>query len=125
MISFKTPQIEKEFEELKNKNVRLRRLLVCANEFCELEFNKSLVLTQIFRTPEEQKALYAQTANPPAASPHMIWRGADIRSTVFTAREIERLLAFLNTFSYQGGQRKVSIYHAIAGQALHFHVQYS
>ena len=123
-MQFKTPQIKLEYETLVAKNYALWTLLNLTEAFSVFELNKSIMITHIFRTPEEQKALYSQTPNPPATSPHERWEAADLRSSIYTEREITRLLTFLNTFTYQGGQRKVAIYHAVAGNVNHFHIQY-
>lgn len=125
MIEFKTKRIEDEFRELPTKNLRLFELLHVIERYCHLEFNKPIVLTEILRTMEEQKALYAQTPNPPTDSPHMHWRAFDLRSTVYTDAEIQRLLKFINNFQYQKGAKPTALYHKIAGNAYHFHVQYA
>lgn len=72
---------------------------------------------------EEQKALYPNPTTMPKNSPHLNWEGADVRSTDFTEREIEKMVTFLNLFSYVGGQRPVAIYHNV-GNGVHLHLQY-
>lgn len=126
MAKFKDARIEKEYNELPVHNPRLAKLLRAAETFVELEFKKEIVYTSIFRTQAEHDALYAQTPPglKPASSPHMFWEAADLRSTIFTDEEINRLLGFLNTFTFRNG-KQVSICHAVAGGAMHFHIQYS
>jgi hypothetical protein len=127
VILFKTDRQKSDFEQLKSKNPRIVRLATALSEFCELELKKDITVTDVFRTQEEFEALYSQTPpeKRPPTSPHMRWEALDLRSSVFTDREIERMLAFLNCFSYQGGQRKVALYHTIAGNVAHFHIQYA
>lgn len=124
MIKFKTDRIKDEFEKaLFIKNPKLFKLLDTAAQFVELEFKKDIVLTEIYRSEEEYKALYAKAGAVPKSMPHAKWQSADLRSSIYTPREIERLLAFFNQFTFYGGQRKVAIYHAISGNVMHFHVQ--
>lgn len=126
-MQFKTDRIAKEYEVLQQKNLKLWRLMSLADQFSKLELGgKEITLTHIYRTLEEQIELYKDTpeAQRPKTSPHQLYQAVDIRSSTYNQREIERLVNFFNQFTYQGGQRKVSMYHMIAGQALHFHVQY-
>lgn len=127
LITFKSDREDVEFKALQGHNPRLVRLIETLAEFTSLEFKKGLVITSVFRTQDEHDQLYKHTApeKKPKTSPHMVWQAVDLRSWVYSDREIERMLAFLNTFSYQGGQRKVAIYHTVAGNAAHFHIQYS
>jgi len=88
----------------------------------EQEFNKNLVITCLYRSPEENAALY-KGAIEPKWRPHTLWCGADLRSSIYTQDEIQKLLSFLNHFTVFSGQRKCASYHAIAGNVHHFHVQ--
>lgn len=95
-------------------------------DFVHFEFKEDLVVTSIFRTQAEHDALYALTPpdKRPKTSPHMYWNAFDIRSTVFSDAEKQRMLKFLNCFTYLTGQGKpVAILHSIAGNVEHFHVQ--
>lgn len=121
-MQFKTDRIRDEYEELKTRNPKLRSTLECADLYTRTEFNKEIVLTCIYRSPDENKALYAPNPEP-ATQPHTKWDAADLRSTIFTQGEINKLLTFLNCFSYVGGQRKVATYHLIAGNTWHLHCQ--
>ncbi len=122
---FKTPRIEAEYHELIIRNPKLMSLLACIAEFSMVELKKEAVITEIYRSEAEYKALYA--ANPaaiPKAAPHTKWQAADLRSSIYTPREIERLLSFIHCFTFYGGQRTTALYHMIAGNVPHFHVQY-
>lgn len=126
-MKFKTQNEETEWPLLYNYNIRLYTLIQLLEGYAQLNFNKELTLTEIYRTQEEFDALYAQTPpdKRPARSPHQDWRAVDIRSSDFTEQEIHKMLTFLNTFTYAGGQRPVAIYHMIAGNTFHFHTQYN
>ena len=125
MIEFKSDRIQQEYKQLLVQNQRLYRLIECLSQFTSLEFNKPLFITSILRTEAEHKELYKDTPNAPTTSPHLFWRGVDLRSTIYTDTEIQRMLKFLNCFLYQGGAKPTAIYHSIAGNAIHFHVQYA
>lgn len=125
-MQFKSERISKEYNNLTYENPKLFYLLFYLDQFCWLEFEKRITLTHIFRTVEEHNELYKETpeSKRPATSPHMYWKACDIRSSTFSGPEITRMLKFLNTWSYKSGQGKaVAIYHAIAGNVNHFHVQ--
>lgn len=124
MLQFKTTRIEHEFAQLAEKNPRLRGIIQLAAGFAELEFKKDVVLTSIYRSPEENADLYKATpGGPPAWTPHTQWQGVDLRSSIYTDAEIQRLLAFFNLFTVFGGKRRCASYHAIAGNVAHFHAQ--
>ena len=105
-----------------SKNSKLKAILENASLFVEQEFNKNLVITCLYRSPEENAALY-KGAIEPKWRPHTLWCGADLRSSIYTQDEIKKLLSFLNHFTVFSGQRKCASYHAIAGNVHHFHVQ--
>ena len=118
-IKFKTPEVEKEYYQLPVHNARLSRLLHALEIFCDLELGKPVVITEIYRSAEEN----AKQGGIPN-SPHLNWEGLDIRSTIYTEPEIERIKAFLNTFKFRNG-KQVAVYHAVPGGAFHFHIQYA
>lgn len=126
MIQTKDQRVAKELAELPVHNARLAKLLSVLVTFVELELKKDIVVTSILRTQAEHDALYAATppAQRPTSSPHMNWEAADLRSSTFTQPEIDRMVNFLNQFSFRNG-KKVAMCHAIAGGAMHFHIQYA
>lgn len=126
-IEFKEASLGVEFFELQAKNPRLHRLINLLHDYTMLEFNKGVVITHIFRTPEQQKELYKDTPadKRPTTSPHMTWGAVDIRSSIYDAKQIDKMLKFLNTFTYAGGQRSVAIHHMVAGNTWHTHIQYA
>jgi hypothetical protein len=122
-MTFKTQRESDEFKQLSVMNPRLFDLVNCLATFSIRELNKSITITSIHRTQQEHEDLYKQTPNPPASSVHCQWEGCDIRSSDFTESERQRLLDFLNQFTFRN-QKPVGMCHAISGGALHFHIQY-
>lgn len=125
MIKFKDTKLEREYNELPVHNARLYKLLSALNAFCELELSKDIVITHLYRTQAEHDSLYAKTppAQRPGRSPHQDWNAVDLRSSVFNDAEIKRMLSFLNCFTYRAG-KPVAMYHAIAGNVFHYHIQF-
>ena len=123
---FKTDKVSKDYGDLPFKNNRLYQLLLVLETYVKLEFNKDLTLTEIHRSKEEFDLLYSNTPvdKRPATSPHMRWEAADIRSSAFTGIEKQKMLKFLNAFTYQKGARPVALLHTIAGNVEHFHIQF-
>jgi hypothetical protein len=122
-MQYKTDLIKSEFETLKTKNPKLVKILTAIDLFSQAEFGKEIVLTSIYRSLEEYKALYS--ANPsamPTSLPHSKYQAADLRSSIYSQQEVDRIVAFANCFHFYGGQRKTALYHAIANGAPHFHV---
>lgn len=125
MVQFKTPREQDEFNKLLVHNPKLYSVAQALSIFVEQEFNKPVIITSILRTAEEQAELYKDVPadKKVLSSPHMRWEAFDLRDSIYSPREIERMLSFLNMFTYQGGQRAVAIRHTIAGNVSHFHVQ--
>lgn len=123
-MNFKTPNEKTEFDTLLTKNPKLVGVVNALDFFTQVSFGKSITVTEVYRTKEEHDKLYAATpeALRPKVSPHMSWESVDIRSSDFTDAQIQRMLSFLNCFVNSNG-KSVAIYHRIAGNAFHFHIQ--
>lgn len=123
---YKTLRERNESEELLIQNPRLFELLHCLNIFVELEMGKTIMVTSIYRSQEEQDSLYKEVPleKRPKRSPHQDWKAVDLRSKDFTDQEIKRIVAFCNQFKYQNGTRVTALYHTIAGNVNHLHIQY-
>lgn len=126
MIKFKTLREETEYGELFTENSRLCELLHNIESFVHLEFKKEIVITSIHRTEAEHQALYVSTpeAQRPKSSVHCQWEGLDLRSSIYTESEINRIVNFVNQFTFRNG-KKACLYHEIPGNARHLHIQYS
>ena len=117
-IQFKDESLRQEYTSLALRNWRLFNLLSALEVFVRLELKKDLIITEIYRDAATNSA-QGGIAN----SPHMTWEGVDIRSWIYTEAEIQRILAFLNTFTFRNG-KQVGVYHAVKNGAPHFHIQY-
>lgn len=123
-MNFKTERQKDDVYKLSLYNPQLYKLLVILDNFTQFEFGKEFVVTDVFRTKEEFDALYAATPvdKRPTDSPHCHWEAVDLRSTTFTDSEIKTMLTFLNCFKNPSG-KPTALYHTIAGNAFHFHIQ--
>jgi len=119
MIKFKDPSIEKEWYQLPVQNKRLYKLILALEQFLDLEIKKDLVITEIYRDAATNTA---QGGIP--NSPHLSWQAVDLRSSIYTNAEIERIKSFLNQFTFRNG-KQVCVYHAVTGGAFHMHIQYA
>lgn len=129
VVKFKNDslRLQQEFRNLGNKNPLLLGLLEDLAGYVQETFNKELIVTMIFRTPEEQAEIYKNDDKfqiKPFKSPHQFWHSADIRSKTFSIEEVKQIEDYLNT-----KYKKVNYYgwtarnHAVAGGAEHFHIQ--
>ena len=125
-MKFKTPREAEEYGELYKNNPRLVNLIISLDMFTTLEMSKSITITSIYRTQEEQDALYKDVPleKRPKRSPHQDWKAVDLRSSDFTETEIKRIVNFANQFKYKNGTRVTALYHTIAGNVNHLHIQY-
>jgi hypothetical protein len=120
ILQFKTERIKTEFPTIDN---RLRVILFALSEFVDYTFNKTIMLTELWRTKAEQLAIYPD--KPQMTSVHQEGRGADIRVIGwFTDDECNKILKFLNaTFEYNN-QYQTALRHNV-GQGDHIHIQVS
>jgi hypothetical protein len=117
MILFKTPEIEKQYQELPVHNRRLKNAILMLDLFVSLELKKDIELTSLLRTPEENAAV-GGIPN----SPHLVWNAVDLRSTLYTDAEVNRIVAFMNSLTYHAG-KSTAMAHAVGGGAYHLHIQ--
>lgn len=124
-MKFKTHREQQEFETLKLANKRLATIVALIDQYTLMEFGKEVTLTSVFRTKAEHEALYAKTPpdQRPASSPHMHNQAVDLRSSDFSNDQINKMLQFLNCFTVWGGKKKCALYHTVAGNVAHFHIQ--
>lgn len=123
MIKFKTPRIELEYQS-DLLDPKLKSLIKVLSVFSRHQFNKNIVLTDIYRTQDEQDDLYKDSTDyqkHPWKSVHQFWRGVDVRTTSYDSNEKVEILEFMNKFTYSN-DRKTLIFHN-AGHGEHFHMQ--
>lgn len=121
MIKFKnnSKRLKKEFNLLDN---RLRFILFAIDGYVVKSFDKDIVITQLFRTDEEQKEIYKDGRK----SLHQFYLAADIRSSMFSQEEIGNIYSYLEENVYYGEEDKeVVIYHIVGKGSFHFHLQIS
>lgn len=117
MLRFKTSEIEKQFYLLPVHNRRLKHVLEMTATFCDLEFKKDVVVTEIYRDAA-QNAAVGGIPN----SPHMNWEAADLRSSTFSDEQLTKLKTWLNFLTFRNG-KQTCVVHAVPGGAFHVHCQ--
>jgi len=125
ILKFKTDRIAKEWESEKIPQ-KLRDTVILGAFYSFTYFKKPLVLTGIYRTPQEQYDIYKD--NPafiesPWKSNHQVWRAIDLRSRIYTPDEIRRLMEVFNSIPYRDGKKKTAVYHKVGDNSFHFHIQ--
>lgn len=123
MINFKTPRIRDEFAQLPTKNPAMFDLLDRLNSWVANTYKKDITITCIYRTPEENDALYNGLLERPKGSPHVYWKAVDLRSRGFTQVELSAICAWLNAH-FKNALKPVAFVHALPNNAAHFHIQY-
>jgi hypothetical protein len=123
-LRFKSDRIRDQFAELIRENNKLFLLLVELERYARETLNKDVVLTSILRTKEENDELYKLTPpdKRPKSAPHTTWEAVDLRGSIYTQDEIQRLLGWLNTHYKNANGKPVALYHKIAGNVEHFHI---
>lgn len=127
-IEFKndSKRLQDEFKELETKNKELHDLLKdCAN-YCFKMFKKTIVITMIYRTQEEQDDIYKDDPKYVAKkfkSPHQLNHAADLRSSSFTSTEIKQIEDYLNLKYNVGNYYKWTARDHNVGLGNHFHIQ--
>lgn len=120
-------RLKGEFEDLKKHNPRLIEIIEFVAHYSERDFEKSIVITHIYRTKAEQDNFYKD--NPKYQkkkwiSPHQMWHAVDLRSRVFTPEETEELVAMINDeFGSENYYATTSLFHNV-GFGDHIHIQF-
>jgi len=126
----KATRLRNDWKELHEKNPALYSIVTHLAGYCGLTLKKDLVITQIFRTKNEQLAIYGP--NTTKKSPHMFHCAVDLRcrDSHFKKEErefLERSLRKYDQFNSFGqmpsGSRTVWI-HSVGDGGIHFHVQF-
>lgn len=86
------------------------------------EFDQDVVVTEVFRSDDDHRALMARLGRAYVPTVHSYWRGVDLRSTIYTRAQIDHLVDALNAQFVYGGGRKAAIYHDV-GAGAHIHLQ--
>lgn len=128
-IDFKedSQRLKDELETLKDKNWDLYQLLAELNLYTNEQFDKSIMLTMIYRTDEEQDEIYKDSEKYKARkfkSPHQFWQAADIRSKTFTDEEVKQIEDYLNEKWNSSNYYKWTARNHTVGLGMHFHIQF-
>lgn len=121
-------RIKQEFGKLRRENRPLAMLLIDLYHYVDKKFQKDVVMTMIYRTQDEQDAIYRN--NPryekrPFKSPHQFWHAVDIRSRTFSDDEIEDIENYLNSkYNDSNYYKWTARCHKVGDGAYHFHIQY-
>src|SRR5690606_33448332 len=92
-------RLKDEFQVLNSNNPELKKLIEDLASFCNITFKKSIMITMIYRTQEEQDMLYQYSKKYQERkfkSPHQFWHSIDLRSTTFDKNEIIQIEAYIN-----------------------------
>lgn len=119
-------RLEEEFKSLLTKNQPLYHLILDLELFCLKEFKKSIVITMIGRTDDEQDELYKSDPKyklKKFKSPHQFWQAVDIRSLTFTADEIKKIEQYLNKKYIKNKLPWTAKNHKVGDNGWHFHIQ--
>lgn len=120
-------RLKDEYSQLLSKNKELHDMITDICTYCKDAFTKDVVITMIYRSDEEQEAIYKDDPKYKVRkfkSPHQFWHSVDLRSRTFEATEIEKLVSYINgkyndTNTYKWTARNHDI-----GLGDHFHLQY-
>jgi len=129
-VAFKSmsgKRLKAEYAELTKHNIPLKSLIEDLNIYVNREFKKTLTITMIFRTSEEQDYLYRNSdkyKKKKFKSPHQFWCSVDLRSRNFSESQIKQLEEYLNKKWNSSNYFKWTARHHTIGAGLHLHVQY-
>jgi len=124
IIQFKENNLKEEFEKI---DKRLQFIIYALAGFIYSNFGKSIVLTELFRTQEQQDKYYSN--NPayllnPWKSVHQYGRGADISAKYLTPEELTSISKFINSIvKYSSFNEKDTLITHDIGFGNHIHIQ--
>lgn len=120
-------RLKGELEDLKTLNPGLYEVLYDTCDYAKREFGKSVVITMIYRTQDEQDSIYKDDPKYKAkkfVSPHQVGDAFDLRSSNFDTAETEKLVNYLNLRYNSTNSYKWSAKNHDVGLGFHFHTQY-
>jgi len=126
-MRFKSDRIEKEWGSGK-LDKRLQFIVIfldwyCRNFVTRIDGTKQdIQVTCIYRTPQENLAIYKGDKKQADKSPHPYWRGVDIGVNAFSLDTRAQLRDLINKHFKNIGKAKVCVWHNV-GLGDHFHIQ--
>jgi len=130
MVGFKndSSRLKSEYNALQEKNMPLFDAINDLDAWISTTLNKPLILTMIYRTPEEQDELYKDDPKyqtKPFKSPHQFNQAADVHSLDFSQDEIDQIVNYLNDkYNATNYYSFSALFHQIDNNGLHLHFQY-
>lgn len=131
-------RLKDELIELRTKNKPLLDLIVDLYHYVEDNLHKDVVITMIYRTPQEQDSIYSGTYRGsraydtnPWKSPHQVWTAIDIRTSIYSSTEINQIRDYINNkYNSSNYYKTTAMYHEVikadgTSLAHHFHIQFS
>jgi len=134
LIIFKNDsyRLRTEYNALDNENPGLKAIILDVANYTLDTFGKSITITMIFRTDEEQDSIYASKSrgdrsydDNPWKSPHQFAHSVDLRSMTFSGEEITRIENYINAKYNGSNYYKWTVKNHNVGLGDHFHFQYS
>lgn len=119
---FKAPHMEIEWVHMVEQKMMLVPVVLYVAELSRVQFGKIPVVTSIFRSDDDHRALMERVEMEYRPTVHSHWRGVDLRSWIYEAPEIDALVQAANDRFGYGRGKKVAIYHDV-GAGGHFHLQ--
>ena len=119
MIQFKTRNEEEEYYSGKLDIALVKYLHECAC-FVFTNFGKDIVITEVWRSPEEQAEICKRVGKQ-YRSKHEFWDAVDLRSWIYNKEERRKLFDYMLELERHYLIRH--IFHRIPGGAWHFHVE--
>lgn len=126
MISFKTPDLAEQIEKC---DPRISVILLSVALYLQkAKPPRTLMVTSVLRTAQEQERIYAKATSlgkqEPATSPHQFGRAVDISVLGWPADLIPAVVDHINTrFPYHGLARYRSALAHDVGLGNHIHIQ--
>ncbi len=126
-LGFKSKEQKDQFQKLSTLNKPLAGIIGDMNFFALKTFGKEITITEVTRSNEANKSTYK---GKDKTTSHAVFGAVDVRSSNFSDKELEILVAFLkrydkfNTWGTMSDSKTVLL-HAVDGGAMHFHIQYT
>ena|SRR6266568_4118778 len=117
------------YTKLHHHNPPMCDLLTKLQAHVEVKYRKNITLTQIDRDQAANDAIYQNASKKRRKTAHGVWAAVDIRSRDFTAKEIQEIVSFLNSYNRSNSNPlkngDTAMCHEVPGHGLHFHIQYA
>ena len=125
LIQFKYARLKDQFDS-PSVDSRLKDIVYWLASWCWYNLEKSIIITHILRTQEQQDAIYngnASYVREPWQSVHQYGRGVDLSVKYYTQVEIARIQDTLNKkFLYNKEGKNTCVVHDV-GLGEHIHIQ--